>query len=79
MHGRYGDMIAMMDQYLDGREELTPEMFYYENINRAYGINRLDPINTRELKLDVSRLMAGIYLLESILDRKRTFQKIVIN
>jgi hypothetical protein len=131
MHGSYGDMIAMLDQYLDGREVLTPEMFYYENINTAYGINRLDPVysdagnglsvsgllsvfpnpasaqlhissseqafdrlrimdmqgrmvfqhreRTRELKLDVSEWMAGIYLLESTLDRIRTFQKIVIN
>ncbi len=39
MHGSYADMIAMLDQYLEGREDLTPEMFYYENINRAYGIN----------------------------------------
>ena len=44
MHGTYGDMIAMLDLYLAGREELTPEMFYYENINRAYGINRLEPV-----------------------------------
>jgi len=131
MRGSYGDMIAMLDQYLDGREDLTPEMFYYENINRAYSINRLEPVytdtnkglrvndlitvfpnpasgqlhissneqafdrlrimdmqgrmvfqhreRTRELKLDVSEWMAGIYLLESTLDRIRTFQKIVIN
>ncbi len=135
MHGSYGDMVAMLDQYLDGREELTPEMFYYENINRAYGINRSEPVytgtgngatsglevsellsvfpnpatnqlhissgeqvfdrlrimdmqgrmvfqhreRTRELKLDVSEWMAGIYLVESTLDRIRTFQKIVIN
>jgi L-fuconolactonase len=131
MHGSYRDMIVMLDQYLDGRGDVTPQMFYYENINRAYGINRLESVNTgtirgltvsellsvfpnpasaqlyiysneqafdrlrimdmqgrmvfqhrertRELKLDVSEWMAGIYLLESTLDRIRTFQKIVIN
>jgi L-fuconolactonase len=39
MHGSYGDLIAMLDQYLEGREGLTKEIFYYENINKAYGIN----------------------------------------
>jgi L-fuconolactonase len=40
MTGSYGDMIAMLDEYLVGREDLTPNQFYYENINKAYGINQ---------------------------------------
>ena len=131
MHGSYGDLIAMLDQYLEGREGLTEEMFYYENIIRAYGIESEDSVKTsavneynmgempsvfpnpacsqlhiscknrdieqlrvmdlqgrmvfqfreriRELKLDVSGWMTGIYLLEITQDRRRSFRKIVIN
>lgn len=42
MHGSYGDMISMLDQYLDGREDLAPEQFYYLNTIKAYGINQAE-------------------------------------
>ncbi len=44
MHGSYSDMISMLDLYLEGRDELGPEQFYYENINRAYGINQEESV-----------------------------------
>lgn len=40
MFGSYDDMIEMLDDYCDGRSDLTKAMFYYENANRAYGINQ---------------------------------------
>jgi predicted TIM-barrel fold metal-dependent hydrolase len=46
MHGSYGDMIKMLDLYLEDRDDLTEEQFYYENINRAYGINLEEPVYT---------------------------------
>jgi predicted TIM-barrel fold metal-dependent hydrolase len=39
MLGSYGDMIHMLDDYCD-RHNLSPEKLFYENANRAYGINR---------------------------------------
>ncbi len=49
MHGSYTHMIAMLDEYLAGREEPTPEQFYYSSINKAYGINQEEADPTRNI------------------------------
>lgn len=40
MLGRYIDMIEMLDQYCEYRQDLSPEKFYFENATKAYGINK---------------------------------------
>jgi L-fuconolactonase len=44
MLGSYQNMIRMLDDYFDRRVNLSPEKFYYENANKAYGINRKEMI-----------------------------------
>ncbi|MEN8155511.1 MAG: amidohydrolase family protein [Bacteroidota bacterium] len=57
MLGSYGDMITMLDGYLLSRDDLTPEQFYYENINEAYGINQ------SEVGVDISQITGERFLL----------------
>lgn len=40
MLGSYEDMIRLLDDYCDKHANLSPQKLYYENANRAYGINR---------------------------------------
>lgn len=38
MHGSYANLIRICDQYLEGKEEISPEQFYTENAIKAYGL-----------------------------------------
>ena len=38
MYGSYSDMIIMLDEYLEGRPDLSPEKFYKENAMIAHGL-----------------------------------------
>lgn len=46
MLGSYKDMVKIMDDYCNRHKNLSPEKLYYENVNRAYGINRKEMIYT---------------------------------
>lgn len=40
MLGSYEDMIKMLDQYCEYRNDLSPEKFYFENASKAYNIDK---------------------------------------